>query len=65
MKPNSKETDAVAMAEATRIVGVDASTLRRWELDGLISSTRTPGNHRRYRRADLIALIESAEQAAS
>lgn len=51
------------MAEATRILGVDASTLRRWERDGQIRSVRTPGGHRRFTRSDLEALLPTEASA--
>jgi len=38
----------VSIGEAARILGVSVSTLRRWDREGKISSTRTTGNQRRY-----------------
>jgi excisionase family DNA binding protein len=38
----------VGIQEAARSLGVSAKTLRRWEAQGRISSTRTAGNQRRY-----------------
>lgn len=37
------------VAEAARLTGVSASTLRLWELQGLIEPDRTPGGQRCYR----------------
>lgn len=37
------------VAEAARLTGVSASTLRLWELQGLIEPERTPGGQRCYR----------------
>ncbi len=44
--------------------GVATSTLRYYEKEGLISSTRTGGNQRRYQRAELrrVAFIRIAQQ---
>ena len=39
----------VSISEAALILGVSASTLRRWEREGLFhADLRTPGGHRRY-----------------
>jgi excisionase family DNA binding protein len=38
----------VSIGEAARILGVSVSTLRRWDREEKISSTRTSGNQRRY-----------------
>ena len=39
----------ISISEASAILGVTTTTLRRWENDGkLIANYRTFGNHRRY-----------------
>lgn len=38
----------VPVKEASRILGISVSTLYRYEGQGLISSIRTAGGHRRY-----------------
>ena len=38
----------VSIGEAAKILGVSVSTLRRWDREGKITSTRTEGNQRRY-----------------
>lgn len=43
----------VTIGKAAKILGVSISTLRRWELEGKISSKRTSGLHRRYDLAKL------------
>ena len=43
--------------EAAKVLGVSIRTLYRWEDDGLINPRRTPGGHRRYRLADIEALL--------
>lgn len=43
----------VSIGRAADIVGVTPATLRTWERDGLIASTRTCGGHRRYSINDL------------
>ena len=41
----------VALGEASRMLGVDGDTLRRWSDQGRLDSFTTPGGHRRFRRA--------------
>ncbi|MFN2347442.1 MAG: MerR family DNA-binding transcriptional regulator [Dermatophilaceae bacterium] len=43
----SNEPD-LTIGEAARRIGVSVDTLRRWEREERITSTRTPGNQRRY-----------------
>jgi DNA-binding transcriptional MerR regulator len=59
--------DLLTAADAAKIIGVHRDTLKRYEdRDHLISSIRTPYNHRRYRRGDVEALLnKSARKAAS
>ena len=38
----------VTPKEASQLLGVSISSLRRWESDGKIKSIRTPGGQRRY-----------------
>ncbi|WP_269411529.1 IS607 family transposase [Lentibacillus daqui] len=42
--------------EASNILGVHPTTLRRWEKEGKITSSRTTGGHRRYAVEDLSAI---------
>lgn len=44
----------ITIREASDLLGVSVKTLRRWEEQGKISSIRTPGGHRRFRRQDLL-----------
>ena len=46
----------MSLGQASRILGVDQSTLRRWADAGEIHSYRTPGGHRRFAEADLRAI---------
>lgn len=49
--------------EAAALLGVHRDTISRWSDAGKIRSWRTPGGHRRFNQADLLALIDS-DQAA-
>ena len=52
----------VGIREAAKSLGVSAKTLRRWEAQRKISSTRTAGNQRRY---DIQKLREEVAAAVS
>ena len=43
--------------EASKLIGVSISTLRRWELDGKIVPERTKGGHRRYNKHHITSNI--------
>ena len=53
----------LTIGEVARRSGVATSALRFYEAKGLITSERTPGNQRRYRRAALrrVAIIRAAQ----
>ena len=45
------------LSEAADLLGISLNTLRRWSDSGKIACYRSPGGHRRYRRADVEALL--------
>ena len=48
----------ISIKEASLIIGVTTTTLRRWESDSkLIPHHRTLGNHRRYKLNDILNII--------
>jgi excisionase family DNA binding protein len=54
------------LGQAARYLGVAQSTIRKWSDSGRVRAFKTPGRHRRYRRADLDAFLErSAPEARS
>lgn len=61
----SQEHDWLSLGEAADILGVHPSTVRHWADSGDLPSQRTPGGHRRFRRADLQqwALMRSPDTA--
>jgi len=58
------KTDLLTIGEVAERSGVAPSALRFYESQGLISSTRTTGNQRRYERAVLrrVGFIRSAQR---
>ncbi len=50
----------LSISEAAYILGVSTDTLRRWEKEGKITSSRTEGGHRRY---DLTDILKDKEDA--
>ena len=51
--------------QAAELLGVSASSLRRWADSGKVASRRTPGGQRRFLRDDLAALLPPARAGAS
>jgi excisionase family DNA binding protein len=51
--------DWLPLGPASRQLGVDPDTLRRWADRGRVRSYATPGGHRRFDRADLDRLQQS------
>jgi excisionase family DNA binding protein len=48
-------------AQVAALFRVDAKTVTRWAQAGRLEAIRTPGGHRRYRAAQVHALLERAE----
>ena len=46
----------ISIKEASKFLGVDPSTLRRWDNEGKLIADRTEGGHRRYDKNKLIAM---------
>jgi excisionase family DNA binding protein len=65
--PQSKEATVTASAhvgerlltpgEVAALFRVDPKTVTRWATAGRIGSIRTPGGHRRFREAEVMALL--------
>ncbi len=55
----TRRDDWLTLGEASRLLGVDPDTLRRWADAGKIEVFVTPGGHRRFPRAAVEALIPS------
>ena len=48
------ETEWISLRHAAEILGVHPATVRNWADRGDLPSRRTPGGHRRFRKADLL-----------
>lgn len=51
--------------EASDLLGVSISTLRRWEKQGKLVSERTEGGHRRYNKNSLLSMMKKQENEKS
>ncbi len=58
----SESSEWVSLRQAADILGVHPATVRNWADKGDLPSRRTPGGHRRFRRADLMQYAETQEE---
>jgi len=56
--------ERLSLGPASRLLGVDPDTLRRWADFGQIEVFTTPGGHRRFERRDLERLVETRRSSA-
>ncbi len=60
--PDNEQTDDwISLHEASELLGVATSTLRRWGDDGRLKMRRTLGGHRRFLRVEVERLMASAQ----
>lgn len=50
--------------EAAQRLNVDTETLRKWVARGVLTCVLLPSGHRRYRAADIDALLATGPEAA-
>jgi excisionase family DNA binding protein len=53
------EREWLSLGPASRMLGVDPGTLRRWADEGRVPASITPGGHRRFERRDLEKVVVS------
>lgn len=60
--PEAVEDEATFLrpSAVALLFGVDTQTVRRWADSGMLATQRTVGGHRRFRRADVEALLSRA-----
>ena len=61
--PVSLPSDWLSLGPASRILGVDPDTLRRWADEGRVRAYATPGGHRRFSKADLARVAANRRPA--
>jgi len=52
--------DLLTPGEVARLFRVDPKTVTRWEKDGRLSAVKTLGGHRRYRKGQVAAFLDTA-----
>ena len=57
--PQGPPADWLSLGPASRALGIDPDTLRRWADAGRVRSFATPGGHRRFSRTDINRLQEA------
>lgn len=62
--PPAPDRDWLTLGVASRLLGVNADSLRRWADEGRVPCITTPGGHRRFARDTLDALLEPAATGA-
>lgn len=55
---STMQDDWISLQEASELLGVATSTLRRWGDDGRVQMKRTLGGHRRFSRTAVLRLVE-------
>lgn len=63
VEPTHNAPPPVSISEAAKVLGVSASTLRRWESEGKIRPARTLGGQRRYSLEELQRIRAAAYRA--
>ncbi len=58
-RPDRPLPERLPLGEASRLLGVDPDTLRRWADEGRVPAFTTPGGHRRFERRALERLVAS------
>jgi excisionase family DNA binding protein len=53
------QPERIRLGEASRLLGVDPDTLRRWADEGRVQAFTTPGGHRRFDRRALDRLVST------
>ncbi|QBI20186.1 BldC family transcriptional regulator [Egibacter rhizosphaerae] len=60
-----EDDELLTPSEVAKLFRVDPKTVTRWAKAGKLSSIRTLGGHRRYRAAEIYALLEEERGSQS
>ena len=60
----SEDNEWLSLTEASKLLGVHKTTVRRWTDSGHLPCFRTPGGHRRFRISELTAWMEGKQTTA-
>ncbi len=61
----NQDEELLTPSEVAKLFRVDPKTVTRWAKAGKLSSIRTLGGHRRYRAAEVHALLDGQEPVGS
>ena len=61
---SSDRREWLSLTQASKVLGVHQTTLRRWADSGSIPCFRTPGGHRRFQAGDLATWMEGRQTTA-
>lgn len=62
--PTEPEPFTLTPKAAADLIGVHDETIKRWAAKGKLPAFRTPGGHWRFRRSDVLALIDTEQVPA-
>jgi excisionase family DNA binding protein len=62
---SNERSEWLTLGRAADYLGVAQSTIRKWCDTGMVPAFTTPGGHRRFRKDDLDAFLESSRPGAS
>ena len=60
--PDIRNDKVLTPADVAQVFRVDPKTVVRWSNQGLLTSFRTLGGHRRFRESEVRALLEQTRQ---
>lgn len=65
MSSDEEFEELLTPAECAALWKVDPKTITRWAKKGWLTSTRTLGGHRRYKKSEVMALLNNPSESGS